>query len=130
MHGVEPDPSMPSSPAEYRLKRRLRAADTEVGILNEALRAVVDAYEADGEDRGNLRDAVGAVVERYADVVRPEFDPELISITPDGRLAYGGVELVFATSDSDGLTLVRQVDEWAIRNLTLVPGGRWRFRKK
>ncbi|MBY3433658.1 hypothetical protein HFN89_05795 [Rhizobium laguerreae] len=127
--GVEPDLSLPFSPAEYRLKRRVRAAETEIGILNEALKSVVDAFRGPGERPEVFREAIGNVVERYGELVDREFDPALISVTADGQLAYAGVQFNFASSGTEGLTLVRQVEEWAIDNLVLLPGGRWRIRE-
>jgi hypothetical protein len=127
-HGVEPDLSLPFSPAEYRLKRRLRAAETEIGTLNGALKTVVDSFRSPNDRPEVFREAIGDVVEHYGELVDREFDPSLISLTADGRLAYAGVEFNFAENDSDGRTLVRRVEEWAMDNLTLLPGGLWRVR--
>ncbi|MBY3151450.1 hypothetical protein HFO56_03480 [Rhizobium laguerreae] len=127
--GVEPDLSLPFSPAEYRLTRRVRAAETEIGILNEALKSVVDAFLGPDEGPEVFREAIGAVVAHYDELFDGEFDPALISVTADGRLAYAGVEFIFAASDSEGVTLARRVEEWAMDNLTFLPGGRWRTRE-
>jgi hypothetical protein len=129
-HGVEPDTSLPFSPAEYRFKRQVRAAETEIGVLNEALKNVVDAYHVCGAEPDGLRNSVGAVVKHYGELVDKKFDPALISITAEGRLAYAGVEFIFAANGSEGTTLVRRVEQWAMDNLTFLPGGRWRTRKK
>lgn len=128
-YGVETDLSLPFSPAEYRLKRRVRAAETEIGILNEALRSVVDSYRDCGAGPESLLDAIGTVVEQYGDLSSKEFDPALISISEEGRLVYAGVELIFAPDHHEGVTLVRRVEEWAMDNLTVLPGGRWRYRR-
>nr|WP_250807441.1 hypothetical protein [Neorhizobium tomejilense] len=128
-HGVEPDTSLPFSPAEYRLKRRVRAAETEIGVLNAALQSVVDSYRGCGAEPDALRDAIGAVVDHYGELVGKEFDPALISLTAEGHLAYAGVEFLFAANGPEGATLVRRVEEWAIDNLTFLPGGLWRTRK-
>lgn len=128
MHGVVTDTSIPFSPGEYRLKRRVRAAETEIGILNEALDRVVKSYRGCGAEPDEFRDAIGAVVEHYGGLVDKQFDPALISITAEGGLAYAGVEFIFAASGAEGATLVRRVEEWAIDNLTPLPGGRWRTR--
>lgn len=128
-YGVEPDLSLPFSPAEYRLKRRVRAAETEISVLNEALRSVVDSYQGCGGEPDSLRDAIGAVVEQYGELADKEFNPALISVSADGRLAYAGVEFIFAASGPEGVTLVRRVEEWAMDNLTFLPGGRWRARE-
>lgn len=127
-HGVETDASLLFSPGEYRLERRVKAAETEIGLLNEALKSVVVSYRTFGNAAEHLKETVGAVVERYGELVDKEFDPALISITDEGRLAYAGVELVFAANGTDGVTLLRRVEEWAMNNLTFLPGGRWRVR--
>ena len=128
-YGVEPDPSLPFSPAEYRLKRRVRAAETEIGVLNEALRSVVDSYRDYSAEPETLLDAIGTVVAQYGELSGKEFDPALITVSEEGRLAYAGVEFVFAANDHEGVTLVRRVEEWAMANLTFLPGGRWRVRE-
>ena len=127
--GVKPDLSLPFSPAEYRLKRQVRAAETEIGTLNEALKSVVDAFLGSYEGPEVFREAIGAVVAHYGELVDREFDPALISVTADGRLAYAGVEFIFSANEPERVTLVRRVEEWAMDNLTFLPGGRWRTRE-
>lgn len=129
-HGVLVDSSLPFSPAEYRLKRSLRSAESEVSVLNGALKTVVDTYRDCTDEPGDLRGAIGEVVEHYGDLVDKPFDPSLIAITDDGRLAYAGIEFAFAANAPEGVTLARRVEEWAIENLTMLPGGRWRVRKQ
>jgi hypothetical protein len=128
-HGVESDISLPFSPSEYRLKRQVRAAETEIGMLNAALKSVVESYRTCGDQPDALKEAIGAVVEHYGELVDKEFAPALISVTAEGRLAYAGVEFIFAANAPEGVTLVRRVEEWAMNNLTMLPGGRWRIRE-
>lgn len=128
VYGVEPDHSLPFAPEQYRLKRQLRAAETEIGILNGALAGVLEAYRERGTAPDILRDAIEKVVDRYGEWTSKEFDPSQISITDDGRLEYAGIEVTHTSETADAITFVRRVDEWAMNNLTLLPGGRWRLR--
>jgi len=130
MHGVKPNLSLPFSPEEYRLKRRVRSAETETGVLNEALGNIGEAYRRCGDRPDELRDAIGAVVDRYGGFADRDFDPALISLSDEGHLVYAGVELLAPDDTPEPVTHVRRVEEWAMHNLTCLPGGRWRKRAK
>lgn len=76
------------------------------------------------------QDAIGAVVDRYEEWVNEKFDPGLISLSSDGRLSYAGIDYTLAEyPTTDPVTVVRMVEQWAMDNLTALPGGRWRVRE-
>jgi hypothetical protein len=128
-YGVTPDISQPFSPEEYRLRRRVRAAETEIGVLREVLQKVVDIHRNCHASPEIGQSLMGEVVNDYQDWADSEFDPTLISLSEDGRLSYAGVEYTLMEKSAEAMTIVRRVEQWAMENLTALPGGRWRVRQ-
>ena len=128
-YGVTPDISQPFSPSEYRLRRRVRAAEAEIDVLKNAFQAVVEAYDEGKSEPAALRKVVGDIVGQYGEWTRKEFDPALITLSDDGMLAYDGIEYDFSDEPSEAVTIVRHVEQWAMDNLTCLPGKRWRVRE-
>jgi hypothetical protein len=75
--GVDVDNSLPFAPEQYRLQRRLKAAEGQIEKLREALEQVVFVYGTNNAEPTELRAAIGANIERYRDFVVGE--PEATS---------------------------------------------------
>ena len=127
-HGVMPDISQPFSADEYRLRRRVRAAETEMGVLKRALQDIDEVHVDPCASAETKHELIGKVLGRHQEWISKEFDPALISLSDDGRLSYDGVEYTLARDVEDVVTIVRKVEQWAMDNLTALPGGRWRMR--
>lgn len=128
-YGITSDISDSFSPEQYRLRRRVQAAETEIGILKDALQSVVGTHRDSVSSASAKQDAIGAAVDKYEKWANVKFDPGLISLSDDGRLSYAGVDYTLAEyPTTDPVTVVRRVEQWAMDNLTALPGGRWRLR--
>ncbi len=129
-HGVTPDVSQPFSADEYRLRRRVRAVETEMVILKDALRDIEKAHLDPSIPAEAKYGLIGKLLDRHREWIGTEFDPALISLSEDGQLSYDGVEYTLARDVEDAVTIVRKVEQWAMDNLTALPGGRWRVRER
>lgn len=70
--GVQPDYTLPFAPEQYRLQRKLKAADAEIAGLRGALAKVICAYDTNDTDPAGFRDTIKADIAGYRDLMIAE----------------------------------------------------------